>query len=276
MNFTKLDSGIIHSSIWSEDAEIRIVWISLLAMAGPDGIVQSSIPGLAHAARVSIPKAQEALTKFLSPDPWSRTKDFEGRRIEEVDGGWRLLNYQRIRDDRAEYQRDYMRQYRAEGRDKSRPVNSGKPSVNTVSGGKLCEPGKPIEEEEEGENILPARQAEPSPDDFRLAAVAASEGSEDAQKPRPRNELFDELVRAEGGNPAQVTKSAASGIGKALSEIKDVTPDVTPKEIRRRAEIYRQVMPAGTTVTAHALAKHWPRCDRAPQQQPVRVKRPLL
>lgn len=42
--------------------------------------------------------------KFLSPDKWSRTTDNEGRRIEPIDGGWRLLNhakYRAIRDEEA-------------------------------------------------------------------------------------------------------------------------------------------------------------------------------
>jgi hypothetical protein len=34
---------------------------------------------------------------FLAPDPDSRTKDDEGRRIEEIDGGWLLLNHAKYR-----------------------------------------------------------------------------------------------------------------------------------------------------------------------------------
>ncbi|HEY4056655.1 MAG TPA: hypothetical protein VGM39_08600, partial [Kofleriaceae bacterium] len=51
------------------------------------------IPGLARRARQSLDVAIEALEKFLAPDPYSRTKEYEGRRIEVVDGGWRLLNH---------------------------------------------------------------------------------------------------------------------------------------------------------------------------------------
>jgi hypothetical protein len=47
---------------------------------------------------VSIEQCETALHSFLSPDRYSRTKDHEGRRIKEVDGGWLLLNYVKYRE----------------------------------------------------------------------------------------------------------------------------------------------------------------------------------
>lgn len=67
-------------------------------MADASGYIDASIPGLAHAARVPIPSCEEAITCFLAPDPYSRTKDNDGRRIEAVDGGWRILTYQSHRE----------------------------------------------------------------------------------------------------------------------------------------------------------------------------------
>lgn len=89
----------------------------MLAMANKNGFVFGSPPGLANRARVPVDAVREALRKFQEPDPDSRTKDFEGRRIEVIDGGWRLLNYAKhraIRDeeDRKMYMREYMREYR--------------------------------------------------------------------------------------------------------------------------------------------------------------------
>lgn len=74
----------------------------MLAMADRRGRVWASIPGLANRARVSIPACEKALGCFLSPDEYSRTKDFDGVRIEVIDGGWRLLNHQKYRDIRDE------------------------------------------------------------------------------------------------------------------------------------------------------------------------------
>jgi hypothetical protein len=98
MAYTKLFSSIITSTIWSEDDRTRIVWITMLALADKNGEVQGSIPGLARLADVPVEDCEKAVAKFLSPDPYSRTKDDEGRRIEEIDGGWHLLNHGKYRD----------------------------------------------------------------------------------------------------------------------------------------------------------------------------------
>ena len=69
----------------------------MLAIANKHGEVQSSIPGLARIAGVSLEECEGAITKFLAPDKYSRTADDEGRRIEKVDGGWCLLNHSKYR-----------------------------------------------------------------------------------------------------------------------------------------------------------------------------------
>lgn len=110
--FTKLFSSITSSTIWVEDPETKVVWITMLAMADKKGRVFASIPGLAKDAVVSVAAARRAIDLFLSPDPDSRSQEWEGRRIEKIDGGWRLLNhakYRAIRDeeDRREYKRNH-------------------------------------------------------------------------------------------------------------------------------------------------------------------------
>ena len=97
MSYTKLFNSIISSTIWTEDDQTRIVWITMLAMADKNGEVQGSIPGLARMAGVTVEATEKALSKFLSPDPYSRTKDEEGRRIEEIEGGWAMINHAKYR-----------------------------------------------------------------------------------------------------------------------------------------------------------------------------------
>lgn len=115
--YTKLFSSIVTSSIWQEDNATRLVWITLLATADARGIVEASLPGLAHVARVDRDECERALAKLASPDPDSRTKDHDGRRIAECDGGWQILNYAQYREkgrsqDRHEYYREYNRNRR--------------------------------------------------------------------------------------------------------------------------------------------------------------------
>jgi len=112
--FTKLFGSITDSTIWSEDDPTRIVWITMLAMADRHGYVGASIPGLAVRARVSVDSTEKALKKFLSPDKYSRSQEYQGCRISLADRGWNLLNYDRFRDmrdeeARKEYERNRKR-----------------------------------------------------------------------------------------------------------------------------------------------------------------------
>ena len=119
--FTKLFNTIVTSTIWQEDDKTRIVWITMLAIADAEGIVSASIPGLASVANVSVEAAEKAVNHLLSPDEYSRTKDFEGRRIESVDGGWMILNYVKYRrmlstEERKEYKAKWIREKRRQCR----------------------------------------------------------------------------------------------------------------------------------------------------------------
>ena len=96
-SYTKLFSSIITSTIWMEDDTTRILWITLLVMADQHGEVYSSIPGLARVAGMSVGEAVAALEKLLGPDEYSRTPDYEGRRIAPIEGGWELLNHAKYR-----------------------------------------------------------------------------------------------------------------------------------------------------------------------------------
>jgi hypothetical protein len=100
--FTNVYRSMLTSSIWTTPHPrlhmIRCVWMTLMLMADRRGYVHSSVPGLAAQAVVSIEEAEEALELFRGPDKYSRTKEYEGRRIVDVAGGWRLLNYEAHRD----------------------------------------------------------------------------------------------------------------------------------------------------------------------------------
>jgi hypothetical protein len=130
--FTKLFNSILDSTIWQEPNETRLLWITMLAMSNANGEVQASIPGLARRAGISLPECEAGLHTLLSPDPYSRTPDHEGRRIENVDGGWSLLNHGRYRallsaEERREYNRKKQAEYRAK---KSQAVNDKSITVN--------------------------------------------------------------------------------------------------------------------------------------------------
>jgi hypothetical protein len=119
--FVIIDAEILNSSIWTESASTRLVWFTLLILCDTDGYVGASLPGLARQAAVSVEDCSLALTLFLEPDPFSRTKEHEGRRVEVADRGWRVLNFskvlERLSSDRVKA-RDRMRKMRARKREK--------------------------------------------------------------------------------------------------------------------------------------------------------------
>ncbi len=162
--FTKLFNSILHSTIWSESNETRILWITMLAMADRNGCVNASIPGLARMAGISVEQTTEGLGKFLSPDAYSRTPDNEGRRVEVIEGGWHLLNHGKYRElMSAEERREYNRKKQAERRHKM--SKSGADLSMTVNDNQQCQHS--TEAEAEAEAIPSTSPASASPSGVR-------------------------------------------------------------------------------------------------------------
>ena len=136
--YTKVFATMLDSTIWLEDSDTKVVWVTMLAMADRDGIVEASVPGLAKRAGVEITATERALEKFMSPDPHSRSPEFEGRRIEKVDGGWRLLNFDKYAyrlsdDDRREKGRERTRRWRERKSEGVTGRHTLSPSVTPVT-----------------------------------------------------------------------------------------------------------------------------------------------
>jgi hypothetical protein len=82
----------------------------MLILADKNGYVGASVPGLAQATGFTVEQTEEALAFFKKPDPYSRTPDNEGKRIEDTDGGWLILNFVKYRGpDKEEKRREQNR-----------------------------------------------------------------------------------------------------------------------------------------------------------------------
>ena len=171
--FTKLFSSIIDSTIWRESKETKIVWITMLAKADAKGVVESSLPGLADNARVTLEECIKSLEVLSSPDEYSRTKANGGRRIREVEGGWEVLNHGKYRDklnkeDRKEYQRVWQQNNRAKkNTDKRAAFMAGEAAYEKAKGNGVAEEQAMRAAEEV--HPLPGRGADPDnlPDDWK-------------------------------------------------------------------------------------------------------------
>lgn len=104
MPFVKIHQTILDSSIWLEPHPTRLLWITMLAMANEFGIVEASPSGLAARARITRDEMLVGVECLSSPDPDSKSQEYEGRRIEIVPGGWLVLNHMEYRDRRTTQQ----------------------------------------------------------------------------------------------------------------------------------------------------------------------------
>lgn len=243
--YTKLFSTILASTIWREPANVRVVWITMLAMSDSEGRVDGSIPGLADLSRVTVEQCQEALKCLSEPDFFSRTKENEGRRIKEIDGGWVILNYLKYREATpADLRREQNREAQKRWRDKR------KLTVSKVS-----------------ERKAPSAQAEALGIEHR---AEASEPLAAPKAPRARNELSDALARACGLDPMQMPARAAQSCAVAAASIRRVNFDVDEAEFRRRGENYGAMWP-NITLTPRALCDHWADCQNPPRPKDTTV-----
>lgn len=131
----KLFGSILDSSIWLQDDKTRILWITMLAMANKNGLVEAARPNIAIRAQISPEDCIKAMEKLCSPDPESKTSDYEGRRVEKVDGGYQILNYRKYREmGMSDARREYLREKKRESRNVNNVNNVNKLStVHSVS-----------------------------------------------------------------------------------------------------------------------------------------------
>lgn len=115
--YTKLFESIIRSSIWAEDSDTLRVWITMLALKDRHHIVDGTVESLARMAKVEEGVCERALAKFMGPDPRSRSKENEGRRVQVIDNGWLILNGEKYAkmlswEERREYNRIKQAEFR--------------------------------------------------------------------------------------------------------------------------------------------------------------------
>ncbi len=118
--WTPLWSKIVDSSLWMEDLHVRVLFTTMMALKDRDHVVRFSSFGLSRRANMSEELVLDGLRVLLSPDTKrSEPQEHEGRRIEKVEGGWKVLNGEVYRQMmQLEWRREYQRVKQAEYRSK--------------------------------------------------------------------------------------------------------------------------------------------------------------
>lgn len=105
--YAKVFAQIFDSTI-AEDHQVRHVFMDLLLLSDMDGVVNMTHQAIARRTNMPLDLITRAIGILESPDPQSRTPDFEGRRLVRVDDrdwGWRIVNYLKYRAISSEEQR---------------------------------------------------------------------------------------------------------------------------------------------------------------------------
>jgi hypothetical protein len=96
MSYTPLDSDFLTSTMLKEGPDVVAIWTLLLAST--DKVGESSMQPAAAASllRISDERAEAAFAVLAAPDPKSRNKEHQGKRILPVEGGkWFIVSAQK-------------------------------------------------------------------------------------------------------------------------------------------------------------------------------------
>jgi uncharacterized membrane protein YgcG len=125
VGFTKLDEDFFDSSLVDEGPIPVAIFVLLLSKAKADGIAHVAAPVVGNRLRLTPDQTAEGFRVLQAPDPNSRSLAHDGRRIERVDGGWLILNYQ---ERRAKAHDESVREYERDRKRLQRQGMSGTPS----------------------------------------------------------------------------------------------------------------------------------------------------
>ncbi len=98
MAWNPLDDNLLSSSVLSEGPDVVAVLALLIASADRCGESKLTVPYVASVMRISNERAAKAFEILSNPDPWSRNKEADGRRIEHTEEGtWRVVSHAKYR-----------------------------------------------------------------------------------------------------------------------------------------------------------------------------------
>ena len=126
--YGKLFASCFTGSMVGSGLNVFAIWGYVIANARSDGYVELNPPLIATILGCSVGEVQAGINVLTSPDPNSRNKKEDGRRLTQESAFLyyvpTYLDYREIRDEegRKEYMRNYMKEYR------KKPVNL---NVNT-------------------------------------------------------------------------------------------------------------------------------------------------
>lgn len=200
--FAKVFSQIFDSSL-AEDYQVRLVFEDFLKLSDINGVVDMTLEAISRRTNVPLEIVRRGVELLEEPDPKSRTKDCEGRRLirldEHRDWGWIIVNYGYYRSLASEDQRREKTAIRVR---KFRDINSGNalkrtrndlPSASAsacVSSSVLFGGSGNLSKPKLGESVNSHEEGEPKPEVQGFANHAAVKHRLGSLYGRPDNHVW--------------------------------------------------------------------------------------
>jgi len=152
--YLKFKRSTFTGSLCGTGPVVQCVWVHVLIQADwATGVVEINpiLTAAAIGGGVTAEEVESAIAMFCEPDPKSRTKDFEGRRLERIkEFSYKILNWHTHQrgpdpDLRRQQIREAVARYR--GRQKQRDVQDKSSPVLDSPQGSKKKPRKPPEED---------------------------------------------------------------------------------------------------------------------------------
>lgn len=219
MSYFPLDREILSSSIWALGTpEQKTLWVYMMLKADVNtGIVADSDPGIAVGAGLPLDVTLACLEYLKGPDPHSRTKDHDGRKIIPLDGGgYKLVTYEKHRD--KDYSTERVKRYRERQKELLDHVET-----------KRYETDEHVTETDETRfTVTETTNTNPNPD----------------PDPDPDQRMTDE--RMEGAPPPQpaVGQATIEGLREQVQKAKRPRSEVAAEEAARVAAAFMDVFNA--------------------------------
>lgn len=104
MMYAKIFSSIYDGTL-VEKWEALVTFQQLLVLSDSEGIIDMTPQAIARRTGIPLNIIEEGIKFLESPDPYSRTPDDDGRRLERIDAhrdwGWRIVNHKKYRELRS-------------------------------------------------------------------------------------------------------------------------------------------------------------------------------
>jgi len=131
-SFAPIFTSMLDSSVWMEPYPVRVLWTAMLALKEADQVVRLTAFQIAKRANMTEQEVLDCLAILAAPDTRRiEPQPFEGRRIEKVPDGWRVLNGEKYEQlmrtiSKRAYNARKQREYRESTRTRKATAESGR------------------------------------------------------------------------------------------------------------------------------------------------------